>query len=176
VCSECWHTQSLVLLSVSYNFRCTEATKMEGLNNNRHSVGQNAYHLVWKPKYAFPIFELENLRQDCEAILLSIAKQWSFDVYELKVMSDHVHLFIECPPTISVSKALQIFKGGSAYRLFKKHPSLRKYKNFYKGHFWSPGKFFRSVGNVTAETIQHYIAESNNGWNFYQKRRVTSFA
>jgi putative transposase len=149
--------------------------KMEGLTNNRHSVGQNCFHFVWKPKYAFPIFGLENLRQDCHTILRSIAERWGFEIYELKVMDDHIHLFVGVPPTIPVSKALQIFKGGSAYQLFKKHPSLRKYKNFRKGHFWSPGKFFRSVGNVTAETIQHYIAESNNGWNFYQQRKVTSF-
>ena len=143
--------------------------------NFAHSVGQNSYHLVWKPKYSFPVFQFKNLREDCEAILLSIAKQWGFEVYELKVMPDHVHFFIECPPTIPVSKALQVFKGGSAYQLFKKHPSLRKYNNFRSGHFWSPGKFFRSVGNVTAETIQHYIAESNNGWNFYKQKKVTSF-
>jgi len=28
---------------------------------------------------------------------------------------------------------------------------------------------------VTAETIQHYIGASNNGWNFYTQRKVTSF-
>ncbi|HHE36183.1 MAG TPA: IS200/IS605 family transposase, partial [Candidatus Woesearchaeota archaeon] len=31
------------------------------------------------------------------------------------------------------------------------------------GHLWSPGKFFRSVGNVTAEAIKNYIAQSNRG-------------
>ena len=144
------------------------------IKNFNHAVGQNAFHFVWKPKYAFPIFQWENMRQDCETILLSIAEQWEFKVYELKVMSDHIHLFVEVPSTISVSKALQIFKGGSAFQLFKKHPSLRKYKNFRKGHFWSPGKFFRSVGNVTAETIQHYINESNNLRNF-QQQNITSF-
>ena len=149
---------------------------MEGLTNNRHSVGQNAYHFVWKPKYAFPIFGLENLRQDCYTILRSIAERWGFEIFELKVMDDHVHLFVGVPPTIPVCKALQIFKGGSAYQLFKKHPSLRRYKNFRNGHFWSPGKFFRSVGNVTADTIQHYIAESNNHWEYFQQTKVTSFA
>ena len=86
-----------------------------------------------------------------------------------------VHLFVEVPPTMSVSKALQLFKGISSYKLFRQHPWLRKH--FRKGHFWSPGKFFRSVGNVTAETIQHYIAESQDCWNFSgQQKKVTSFA
>jgi putative transposase len=28
---------------------------------------------------------------------------------------------------------------------------------FRKGHLWSPGKFCRSISNVKAETIRHYI-------------------
>ena len=146
---------------------------MKGLNNFRHGVGQNAYHLVWRPKYAKDPFKFALVRQDCEQFLYEIALRYGFEIYELQVMSDHVHLFVEIPPTMSVSKALQLFKGISSYKLFRQHPWLRKH--FRKGHFWSPGKFFRSVGNVTAETIQHYIAASNNGWNFYTQRKVTSF-
>jgi len=89
-------------------------------------------------------------------------------------MSDHVHLFVEVPPTRSVSKTLQLFKGISSYKLFRQHPWLRKH--FTKGYFWSPGKFFRSVGNVTAETIQHYISQSQGNWVYEQQRKVTSFA
>ncbi len=131
---------------------------MQGLNNFNHAVGQNAYHLVWKPKYAWPIFQYTSITRDCEAILRSITERWKFKIYGLKVMPDHIRLFVECPPTIPVSKALQIFKGGSAYQLFRKYHNLRRYKNFRKGHFWTPGKFFRFVGNVTSETIQHYIS------------------
>ena len=147
---------------------------MKGLNNFRHGVGQNAYHLVWRPKYAKDPFKFALVRQDCEQFLYEIALRYGFEIYELQVMSDHVHLFVEIPPTMSVSKALQLFKGISSYKLFRQHPWLRKH--FRKGHFWSPGKFFRSVGNVTAETIQHYIAESQGSWNFVQQRKVTSFA
>jgi REP element-mobilizing transposase RayT len=31
---------------------------------------------------------------------------------------------------------------------------------FTHGHFWSPGKFFRSVGNTTSEAVEHYISSS----------------
>jgi len=144
------------------------------LTNFRHGVGQNAYHFVWKPKYAKPVFAYERLRISCENALKQIAKKHGFEIYELQVMPDHIHLFVEVPPAMSVSKALQLFKGGSAYKLFRWHPSLRRYKNFRKG-FWSPGKFFRSVGNVTADVIQHYIAQSQGSWSTEQKS-VSSFA
>jgi len=78
-------------------------------------------------------------------------------------MPDHVHIFVEVPHTMSVAKALQLFNGYSAYRIFKQHPWLRRH--FRTGHFWSPGKFFRSVGNVTSDTIKHYISCSQGFWH-----------
>jgi len=147
---------------------------MQGLNNFNHAVGQNAYHLVWKPKYAKDPFKFDIVRKDCEQFLREAAQKYCCEIYELQVMPDHVHLFVEIPPTISVCKALQLFKGISSFKLFRKHPWLRKH--FRKGHFWSPGKFFRSVGNVTAETIQHYISQSQGSWKFYQQKKLASFA
>ena len=132
----------------------------------KHSVGQNSYHLVWKMKYAWDSFKFPWVKKDCEAILREAAGRYGLTIYELEVMQDHIHLFVEVPPTICVSKALQLVKGYSAYRLFRKHKWLREY--FRKGHLWSPGKFFRSVGNVTAEAIQHYIAQTNRG-SYYQQ-------
>jgi len=145
---------------------------MKGLNNFCHGVGQNAYHLVWKPKYAKDPFKFVGLRADCERFLREIAEQYKFIIYELVIEPDHVHLFVEIKPTMSVSKALQLFKGISSYKLFRKHPWLRRH--FRKGHFWSPGKFFRSVGNVTTDVIRSYINDSHHGWNFPKQTTLTS--
>jgi putative transposase len=129
------------------------------LTNFSHSVGQNSYHLVWKPKYCWDIFKFPWVQKDCTAILNEAALRYNIQIYELEVMEDHIHIFVEIPPTMSVSKALNLLKGFSSYKLFQKQPWLRSY--FRKGHLWSPGKFFRSVGNVTAEAIKNYIAQSN---------------
>lgn len=137
-----------------------------GLTNFAHIVGQNAFHLVWKPKWSWDPFKFPRVQKDCDKILREAAQKNGMHVYEQQVMPDHIHLFVEIPPTLCVSKALQLLKGYSAYALFKKHPWLRRY--FRTGHLWSPGKFFRSVGNVIAETIKHHIAESNRGWHNQQ--------
>jgi putative transposase len=128
-------------------------------NKFNHGVGQNSYHLVWKPKYSWDCFKFPWVKKDCEAIINEAVLRYKLKLYELEVMPDHVHVFVEIPPTMSVSKALNLIKGYSSFKLFRKHPWLRNY--FRKGHLWSPGKFFRSVGNVTAEGIKNYIAESN---------------
>ena len=130
----------------------------------KHAVGQNAFHFVWKPKYAKDPFKFLKLKVLCEEVLREVADKHGFEIYELSVQTDHIHLFVEVPRTMSISKALQLFKGYSAYRIFKQHPWLRRH--FRKGHFWSPGKFFRSVGNVTSETIKHYISQSQGSWSF----------
>jgi putative transposase len=129
------------------------------ITNFAHGVGQNSYHLVWKPKYAWDIFKFPWVKNDCEAIIREAALRYKLEIYELEIMPDHIHLFVEIPPTMSVCQALNLVKGYSSFKLFRKQPWLRSY--FRKGHLWSPGKFFRSVGNVTAEAIKNYIAQSN---------------
>jgi putative transposase len=76
----------------------------------------------------------------------------------MEIVVNHIHLFLEFQPSASLSEVVQYLKGGSSYRMFKLHPELKK--RYWGGNFWSSGKFFRSVGNVTADTIKHYIKES----------------
>ena len=79
-------------------------------------------------------------------------------IHAIEVVEDHVHLFLEFHPLTSLSEVVKFLKEGSPYRLFKLHPEPRK--RYLGGNLWSSGKFFRSVGNVTTETIKHYIKES----------------
>ena len=128
------------------------------LKSFSHAFGQNAFHFVWKPKYARDPMKFYWVRIDVERFITEVAVKHGCEIYKLHVAVDHIHLFVELPPTMSVSKALQLFKGYSSFKLMQKHPWLRKY--FTKGHFWSPGKFFRSVGNTTSDAVKHYIASS----------------
>ena len=88
----------------------------------------------------------------------SSARRTAIEFHAMEIVEDHVHLFLEFHPTISLSKVVQYLKGSSSYRMFKRHPELKK--RYRGGSLWSSGKFFRSVGNVTADTISHYINES----------------
>lgn len=134
---------------------------MPELTHRPHSVGQNAFHFVWKPKYASSFLKYSSTNLVCEGSLRLVAIQYRMKIYELQVMPDHIHLFVELPPTISVSKALQLFKGISSRILRRRFKFLTNIPMI-----WSKGKFFRSVGNVSFDTIQHYIAESQGEWKF----------
>ena len=148
------------------------------LKHKNHSVGQNCYHLVWKTKYSQPVFKIKAYRKVCEGTLKQLALNYGFFIYELQVMDDHIHLFVDLPSTVPVSKALQLFKGISSRILRRTFSYLRDYK-----HLWSPGKFFRSVGNVTADVIQNYIKYSQGSWSlpdnklpaYYHQKHLSAF-
>jgi putative transposase len=127
------------------------------LVSGSHSVGQNLYHLEWCPKYRYNMFMKEENKKLCEEILREVAERHNIEITELSVMPDHIHTVVGIPPTMSVSKAFHLMKGASSRELFKQKPNFRK--RYPNGHFWSPGKFYRSVGDTDAETAIRYVRD-----------------
>jgi len=70
-------------------------------------------------------------------------------------MPDHLHAVVEIPSTMSISQAFYLLKGASSHELFKRKSNFRR--RYSKGHFWSPGKFFRTVCDADAETVINYV-------------------
>ena len=125
------------------------------LRSFSHGYGQITYHIVLVPEYRYKIFYERQVKKDCELVINDICRENGYKIHAMEIVEDHVHLFLEFHPSISLSRVVQSLKGGSSYRLFKLHPELKE--RYWGGRLWSSGKFFRSVGNVTADTISHYI-------------------
>lgn len=123
--------------------------------NINHGVGENKHHLEWCPKYRYDALRNPYIAQEMRGILEQIAHEKGIIVHKIVVDSDHVHMFVSMPLWLSVSMALQYLKGISSYKIFRLHPNFRK--RYYKGSFWSPGHFSRSVSNVTQSAVEHYI-------------------
>ena len=132
------------------------------LENYSHGFGQLTYHVVFTPKYRRPIFNDAFVKKACEALFRQIAEKYGFEIIELRILPDHVHMFVAVKPNDQISRVVQLFKGISARRLFQRFPELAV--KVSRKHIWSAGKFYRSVGNVTADTIKHYIACSQGIW------------
>jgi len=133
---------------------------------HRRAVGQSAYHLVLIPKYRHKAFADAQVKKTCEIVLCDIAKQLNCVVHAIEVMDDHIHLFLDIDYRQALPNLFQRLKGTSARVLLLYFPELRK-KYFWGGHLWSKGKFFRSVGCVTDETVKRYIEQSQH--NDFQK-------
>jgi putative transposase len=124
------------------------------VSSNR-SVGLNQFHFEWCPKYRKPVLRNPDVSLFLETDLLATCAAQKVLVHSLHVGADHVHMFVSLPFDLSVSKAFNLLKGRSSRALFQKFPWLKNL--FRKGHLWSPGKFSRTVSNVRADTVKHYI-------------------
>src|ERR671919_381542 len=125
------------------------------IKRTSHAVYDTKYHLVWAPKYRKWIVR-EDIRQRAAELLREIADNFQFEIEEMEVAKDHVHLFLHFPPRYAIAKVVGILKSMSASELFKEFPELRR--QLYGGEFWEDGYFVRTVGDqVTAEVVKRYI-------------------
>ena len=95
------------------------------------------------------------VKEFVEDQIQTIAATKGWEVLELQVMPDHIHLFISAPPSDSPTGIVKVLKGVTALRLFKKHPELKG--EYWGGHIWSPSYYVGTAGHVSAETIRKYI-------------------
>ncbi len=125
------------------------------IRRTKHAVYELKYHLVWVPKYRAHILGGE-VTQYLKGIFRQIAEEYDFQIEAMEVMADHVHVFIEAPPSYSPSEIVQVLKSISAKEVFKKYPRMRKI--MWSGKMWNEGYYVRSVGDkVTSEVIKKYI-------------------
>ena len=120
-----------------------------------HCVYDTKYHLVWAPKYRKWILRGE-IRQRVRELFIEIAEHHGFEIEEMEVDKDHIHLFLSFPPKVSISKVVGLFKAVSAREIRREFPGIKR--QLWGGEFWEDGYFVRTVGDkVTAEIIKKYI-------------------
>lgn len=139
---------------------------MGELKSRPHSIGQSCYHFIWSPYKRKVMLKNLKLRRVCEGILRMIANQENFIIHEMRVMPDHIHLFVEISPRMSISRAFQLLKGRSSRILRRNFKWYRQFKRV-----WSKGKFYRSVGNVTSDVIEHYISNCQGNYDYFDVKR-----
>ncbi len=128
---------------------------MSPVKRTHHAVYDLKYHFVWAPKYRKKILR-GDVAEYVEEIFQRIAGEYEWEIDEMAVEPDHVHLFIQVPPRYAPAQMVQIMKSISARETFERFPHLRK--QLWAGEFWGAGYFVRSVGDkVTAEVIRNYI-------------------
>lgn len=114
------------------------------------------YHIVWCPKYRKKIL-VGNLKEFLDQEIQNIAEFCGYLVLEMRVMPDHIHLFVQCNPFDSPTKIVKTFKGITANHAFKKFPDLRR--KIWKDKLWGLSYYVGTTGHVSAQTIERYIRE-----------------
>ncbi len=85
------------------------------------------YHIVWCVKYRHNKVLTPEIVEDLVQILEKIANDNDFEILELNIDKDHVHILIDCSPQHFIPDIMKAIKGVSARLLMKKHgDTLRK--------------------------------------------------
>ncbi|HSX21000.1 MAG TPA: IS200/IS605 family transposase [Gammaproteobacteria bacterium] len=121
----------------------------------RHVVFSLYAHLVFVSKYRKKIFNKQMLDLLSQTFS-DTCKKFDAELVEFEGESDHVHLLINYPPKVALSKLVNSLKGVSSRLLritFKQH--IAKY--YWKNVFWSPSYFVGSCGGAPLNVIKQYI-------------------
>jgi putative transposase len=126
------------------------------IKRTSHAVYDTSYHLVWCPKYRKKIFEREEVKERAVQLIREINEEYGFDVIEMEIAIDHVHILLSFPPRYSIGEVVRIIKSISARQLFRAFPMLKR--KLWAGELWEDGYFARTVGDrMTREVVEKYI-------------------
>lgn len=126
-------------------------------NSSNNIVYLCLYHVVWCTKYRRDVLNDET-SEDVKSIALEVAQEHDFDIIEMEVMPDHVHLLISVNPQFGVHKAVKAIKGRSSRELRMKYQHLRS----RIPTLWTNSYFVSTTGGAPLKNIKKYIENQKN--------------
>lgn len=110
------------------------------------------YHVVWCPKYRRKVLA-DGVDIRLKSLIQDICVERSFNLIEMEVMSDHVHLLIEVDPQLGIHRAVKLIKGTTSRVLRQEFPWLRS----RIPTLWTNSYFVSTVGGAPLSAIKKYI-------------------
>jgi len=118
---------------------------------DEHRVHLIVYHLVWCPKRRKAVLG-GMVAKDCRRLILAKCADKGWEVLELAIQPDHIHLFVRAWPTTAAYEIVKECKGLTSHELRKKYRFLLRLPSL-----WTRSYFASTAGNVSSETIKQYI-------------------
>ena len=112
--------------------------------------------MVWIPKYRKRVLR-GKLVTRLKKLLHEACEVNGWLIEELEVLTDHVHMLVQIKPNKSVSKVVQILKGGTSRVIREEFPELKEF--LWGDSLWADGYFAETVGIAQEEMIKRYIRE-----------------
>ena len=124
---------------------------------HNHRVFSCQYHVIFCPKYRRPIL-VDGVDVRLKEILHSVSDECGFDIIDMEVMPDHVHLIIDCDPEYGILQCIKHMKHVSAITLRREFPKLKT----RIPSMWTRSYFVSTVGAVSLEVVKRYIDNQKN--------------
>lgn len=136
---------------------------MEVHNTNKkyktssHAVFSCQYHVIFCPKYRRSVLN-GKIADRLKEIIKEKQGAFGYEILDMEVMPDHVHLLIDVDPKIGIYHVVTQIKGYTSKTLRSEFPELKK----RLPTLWTHSKFISTVGAVTLEVVKRYIEEQKN--------------
>ena len=128
--------------------------KKERYWTGAHTTHKLRYHLVFVPKYRKRVLQ-GDVATRLEAMLRQACAVNRWNLEEIAIQPDHVHLLVQVQPKYSVSHVVNILKGGTSRVLRLDFPDLEEH--LWGDSFWADGYFAATVGVVEGNVVTEYI-------------------
>ncbi|MFH8471117.1 IS200/IS605 family transposase [Streptomyces sp. NPDC018000] len=125
--------------------------------HGRHVVSAMHVHVVFVTKYRRGVFNDEMLTR-CEEITRKVREDFEAEPKEFNGERDHVHILINYPPNVAVSKLVNSLKGASARRIRQEFTGHTNHAIMHR-HLWSPSYFSASCGGAPPAIVREYIEQ-----------------
>jgi len=127
------------------------------LRKGRNCVFLMHVHLVFVTKYRRAVFT-KPILEELRTIFTSVCKDFSAELVQFEGENNHVHLLVNYPPKMSVSKLVNSLKGVSS-RLVRKSAHQTIQQALWGNSLWSPSYFAGACGGAPLEIIRQYIEQ-----------------
>src|SRR3979411_2042145 len=133
--------------------------EMSNVRTGRHCTFMLHAHLVFVTKYRHRVFSDTHLRRT-EEVMRAVCADFETELVEFNGESNHVHLLVNFPPKVALSKLVNSLKGVSSRRLRQEFPDL--VRHYWRAQrLWSGSYFAGSVDGAPISVLRHYIEQQN---------------
>jgi putative transposase len=133
-------------------------TNMNDLYKKSNKVCYSCkYHIIWCTKYRRQLL-INSIQTKLKYIIQEIIDSNNCEIIEMEIMSDHVHLLLECPPQLGIHKLVKQLKGKSSRLLRQEFSELRT----KVPTLWTNSYFVSTVGGAPLNIIKKYIENQKN--------------
>lgn len=125
------------------------------------------YHIVFSTKNRHPWIHAD-VEQRIWEYVGGIARQNDMKAIQIGGIKDHLHVVLGAPPTLAVSKAVQLLKGGSSKWIHETFPPLADFE-------WQQGYGAFTVSKSQIPSVIQYVLnqrEHHQSSTFQQEYRA----
>lgn len=118
------------------------------------SIENLNFHIVWATKYRYKLLT-KDIAEELKRYLLKKEELLGFKIQSLAIEQDHVHMLVCVRSTqVNMNELIRKITGGSSFLLRKRFKHLLSFPSL-----WTPSHFCATVGNVSKDAIEEYLAK-----------------